>query len=132
MDRRRHIFSIVAMVTGTAMGQKKAGLSAAALARTANECVSTGEVCLAHCLDMMASGNGSMAACAKVVNELMAICTALEKLAVQNAPSLARQAVVALDACKRCEAQCRKFAAMPQCKACADACAACAAECAKA
>lgn len=103
---------------------------AAALAKSAAACVSTGEACLAHCHEMLAS-SPAMAACAKTVSELLAVCTALQKLASQNAPSLAKQAAVAADVCKRCEAECRKFAAMPPCKACADACAACAAECAK-
>jgi Cys-rich four helix bundle protein (predicted Tat secretion target) len=109
----------------------QAAANPAALARTASACVAAGEACLAHCHNMLAA-NTSMADCAKSVSEVIAICTALEKLAAQNAPALAKQAAVALDACKRCEAQCRKFASMPQCKACADACAACAAECAKA
>jgi Cys-rich four helix bundle protein (predicted Tat secretion target) len=132
---RRQLVPALALGVTAALSQsnaqtKKATGNAAALAKSAAACVSTCEACLAHCLEMLAS-SPAMAACAKNVNELIAVCTALEKLALQNAPSLAKQAAVALDVCKRCEAQCRKFANMPPCKACADACAACAAECAK-
>ena len=128
---RRHLFAAIpslALAT-TSFGQKP-GASPAALAKSAANCIEAGEICLAHCHDMLAN-SPAMAACAKTVSEVLAICTALERLAAQNAPTLAKQAAIALDACKRCDAQCRKFAAMPQCKACADACVACAAECAK-
>lgn len=128
---RRQLIPTLALAAATVGAQtKKATGNASALAKSSRECLSTSATCLAHCLDMLAS-NSSMAACAKSVNEVIAICTALEKLAIQNAPSLAKQAAVALDACKRCEALCLKFASMPPCKACADSCAACALECAK-
>jgi Cys-rich four helix bundle protein (predicted Tat secretion target) len=128
---RRHLVPALALGVTAAFSQtRKASGNPAALAKSAANCVSAGEACLAHCVDMLAT-SPAMAACAKTVTEVNAICTALEKLALQNAPSLAKQAAVALDACKRCEAQCRKFANMAPCKACADSCAACAAECTK-
>ena len=63
---------------------------------------------------------------------MVALCGALRTLAAQDAPSLPKLAAVAMDACGRCEAHCRKSAkTMAHCKECADACAACVAECRK-
>jgi Cys-rich four helix bundle protein (predicted Tat secretion target) len=102
------------------------------LARTASDCVSKGEVCLTHCYELLAQGDKSMASCAKTVREMLAICTALRSLASQEAPALPKVAGVALEACNRCEAECRKHEKThSQCKECGDACAACAAECKK-
>ena len=102
------------------------------LADTAGDCVSKGEVCLTHCYDLLSQGDKSMASCAKSVREMLALCGALRSIASQEAPTLPKLAAVALDACTRCEAECRKHEEMhPPCKTCADACAACAAECKK-
>jgi Cys-rich four helix bundle protein (predicted Tat secretion target) len=80
----------------------------------------------------MAEGDKSLAACARSVNALTAVCGALAVLAAQNSPLLARYAVVAKDVCKACEDECLKHAEKhAPCKACADACADCARECAK-
>jgi Cys-rich four helix bundle protein (predicted Tat secretion target) len=104
-----------------------------ALINTANDCVKTGDVCLAHCIDLMATGDKSLGECAKSVNELRATCGALGSLAAQSAPSLAKLASLAADVCKNCEAACRKHEKdHAPCKACAEACAACATECGKA
>ena len=101
-----------------------------ALADKASVCVSKGEVCLTHCYELLAQGDRSMASCAKSVREMLALCNALRSLASQQAPALPKLAAVALDACTRCEAECRKHEKMHiQCKECGDACAACAAEC---
>jgi len=110
--------------------QSSAGVANKALVGSASNCVSTGEVCLDHCIEMLASGDKSMAACARSVTELIAVCGALLSLAAQGAPSLPKLASVALDVCKRCETECRKHPHKP-CTDCAAACAACAAECRK-
>jgi Cys-rich four helix bundle protein (predicted Tat secretion target) len=101
-----------------------------ALVAAASDCVSKGEICLSHCLELLGTGDKSMAACSKSVNEMLAVCGALLSLAAQGAPSLSKLASVALDVCKRCETECRKHV-HSQCKDCAAACAACAAECKK-
>ena len=104
-----------------------------ALIDAASGCVSKADICLAHCHELLAAGDKSMGACTKTASEVLAICTALRSIAAQNAPSLARLASVALDSCKRCEAECRKHEKVHEvCKNCADACAACAIECKKA
>jgi Cys-rich four helix bundle protein (predicted Tat secretion target) len=135
MNRRQVLGGVgfLAVAAGTVeqgLSQGSAGVANKALVGTSSDCVSKGELCLTHCVEMLSTGDKSMAGCAKSVNELLAVCGALLALAAQGAPSLGKLASVALDVCKRCEAECRKHAHVP-CKDCATACAACAAECKK-
>ena len=101
------------------------------LVRTSSACVSTGDVCLTHCVDLLLQGDKSMADCAASVRQMLAVCNALLSLAAQDAPALRKIAAVALETCKSCEAECLKHKSHAPCQACADACAACAAECKK-
>ena len=102
------------------------------LVESALHCVKTADLCQAHCFDLLAEGDKALAACARSVTQLSAVCNALAVLAAQNSPLLPRYAGVAKDVCKACEEECRKHAEKHEpCKACADACAACAKECAK-
>ena len=103
-----------------------------AVMHSAAHCVMTGETCLDHCHQVLGEGDKSMAECARSVNELIAVCTALRSLAAQSAPRLPQMAKLALDTCLACEKECRKHEKKhEQCKACADACKECAAECRK-
>ena len=102
------------------------------LVESALHCVKTGNLCEAHCFDLLAEGDKAMAACARSVSGLIAVCNALAVLAAQNSPLLPRYAGVAKDVCNACEEECRKHAEKhAPCKACMDACDACAKECAK-
>jgi len=98
---------------------------------SAIHCVHTAELCQAHCFDLLAKGNQALAACARSVTALEAVCHTLAILAAQNSPHLPHYAAVAKEVCKACEDECRKHLEHPPCKACAEACAACAEECAK-
>jgi Cys-rich four helix bundle protein (predicted Tat secretion target) len=137
MKRRQFLGAVgLATAAGVATAQDhpdhaQGAAAHAALVHIASDCVSTGEVCLEHCHELLARGDKSMGACARSVSELTAVCGALRSLAAQNAPALAKVAAVALDVCNRCEAECRKLDKHPECKMCGDACAACAAECKK-
>ena len=102
-----------------------------ALADSATDCVQRGEVCLAHCHELLGDGDKAMAACAKSVNEMLAVCGALGSLAAQNAASLKQMAAVAADVCKRCEDECKKHSKHVECKDCGEACALCRKECLK-
>ncbi len=96
----------------------------------AGSCVMTGERCLAHCLVLLGDGDTSMAACSKAVNQMLAMCGALQDLAAQSSRLVPALAKVALDACSECEEACRKHAGKhAECKACGDACAECAKQC---
>ena len=105
----------------------------AGLISASADCLKTGEACLAHCLYLLGNGDTSVAACAQSVNELLATCTALMKLAGQDSKFVPALAKVAAEICTSCEKECRKHADHhPECKACAESCAACVKECKKA
>lgn len=96
------------------------------------DCMKAGEACLAHCLVLLGQGDKEMAGCAKAVNEMLALCTALFKLASQNSSRVPALAKVVADACASCEKECRKHDKKhAECKACAEACATCLKECKK-
>lgn len=104
----------------------------AALIATSADCLKTGEACLAHCLYLLGNGDKSVAACAQSVNELLASCTALMKLAGQDSRFVPAFAKVTAEVCASCEKECRKHADHhEECKACAESCAACLKECRK-
>lgn len=103
-----------------------------ALETSTAECRTAGEACLAHCLELLAQGDTTMAACAQNVNQMLAVCDALGRLAAQQSKYTPRLAALTADLCKDCEAECRKHEKEhAECKACADACAACLKECRK-
>jgi Cys-rich four helix bundle protein (predicted Tat secretion target) len=103
------------------------------LADAATDCVRKAEDCLPHCLNMLSTGDTTLAACAQSVRETMAVCQATAALAASGSKHLSDLAKVCADICKDCEAECRKHADKHQiCKDCADACAKTAQACAKA
>jgi len=55
-----------------------------ALALSASDCIQKGQACLSHCLILLGDGDKEMAACAKSVNQMLAICGALQQLANQT------------------------------------------------
>jgi len=104
-----------------------------ALADAAGACVSKGQVCANHCLDLMASGDKDLAACAKSVSQMLSLCNALQGLANQDAHYLPALAKVTMDACNDCEKECKKHADKhAPCKACMESCRTCADECSRA
>lgn len=101
-----------------------------ALAKSSAACLTVGEACLAHCLILLGDDDKAMAECAQSVNQMLAICASLHKLASQNSAYTARLARLAADVCSDCEKACRKHENKhAECKACADACAACLKDC---
>jgi Cys-rich four helix bundle protein (predicted Tat secretion target) len=98
----------------------------AALGAAAGDCVVKGDACLAHCLVLLGDGDKPMAECAKSVNQMLAICGAVQKLGAQGAPFTGKLTKLALDVWAECEKECRKHEKKHvECKACADACADC-------
>jgi len=93
-------------------------------------CINKGEVCLAHCIMLMGSGDKSVAGCARTVSETLALCESLRKLAAQGSPRAAEIAKIAMASCLDCEKECRKHEKKhAECRDCATACADCAKEC---
>lgn len=103
-----------------------------ALLQATSHCLMVGQMCIQHCMMLLSTGDKSLAECAKSVNDMGSVCTALQQLAAANSPHLPAMAKVALQVCEACEKECLKHAQhhVP-CKACADACKLCAAECRK-
>lgn len=101
-----------------------------ALIDTANACVAKGEVCVAHCMDLIKGGDTAMVDCMKSVSIMMPMTAALVRLAAMDAKRLKELAVVCKDVCADCEAECKKHADKHSvCKACMDSCTACIKEC---
>lgn len=97
---------------------------------TTGTCIQRGEVCVNHCLMLLADGEKEMAACARSVHEMLAICTALQKLASYESKQLSAMAKLAMNTCQACEDECRKHEKKhAACHDCAEACAACYKEC---
>jgi Cys-rich four helix bundle protein (predicted Tat secretion target) len=101
-----------------------------ALIAAASDCAIKGQICLSHCLDLLAGGEKEMLGCGKAVSETIAVCNALQALAIQGARSLKAMAKLAEDTCLACEKECRKHEDKhKECKDCAESCVACAKEC---
>lgn len=101
------------------------------LMKEATHCVTTGEVCLSHCLETFAGGDTTLAVCASKVRELIAATGSLAELSAMGSSYVPAMSKVVLQVCQDCEKECRKHEKHATCKACADACASCAEECRK-
>ncbi len=109
-----------------------AGGKYTALTLSAAECLRVGQICLAHCHELLAKGEREMAACAASVTDMLATCDALLKLAASESKHLPKMASIALALCDECEKECRKHEKKhAQCRDCAKACADCAEQCRK-
>ena len=92
-------------------------------ARAAAECVRTGEACLQHCLTLLSKGDTSLADCAQMVNQMLAVCRAVGPIADANGKYLRQTAQLCRDVCTDCERACRVHAEHHAiCKECADDC----------
>lgn len=141
MDRREMLGSMGALAMAAVAAQASAadhdhhhhhGAKNQALVDSASDCVKTGEACINHCLDLLAQGDKEMATCAKSVNEMLAVCAALQRLATTDSKFLPKYAKLAGEVCDACEKECRKHEKKhAECKACADSCAVCLKECKK-
>ena len=90
------------------------------------DCVKKGEACSAHCLILFKQGDNSVADCARSVQEMLAACNALARLATYDSRHLNAMAKVCIGICEDCEKECKKHSDKhAECKACADSCADC-------
>jgi Cys-rich four helix bundle protein (predicted Tat secretion target) len=103
-----------------------------ALIAAALDCISTGEVCANHCIEMLSDGDTSLKDCLRTVSAMLPMCPALVRLAAIEDKHLDELAKVFIAVCSDCEAACKKHEdEHAECKACAKSCAACIAECKK-
>ncbi len=132
---RRHLLRAAGVAALATLAQSARGDHAspgayAALVATASDCVATGQVCLAHCIRLLSEGDDSLSDCAKSLNQMLALCGALQNLAAQGAPLVPRLAAVTLQACNSCAEACEPHVGHhAECKACYDACQACIKQC---
>jgi len=95
----------------------------------AGKCIGAGQVCLQHCIGLLASGDTTMGDCARSTADMVAVSQAAQALAAGNSPQLKAQAAVALAAVNRCAEACKQHADKHAvCKACKEACEAAAKE----
>ena len=95
-----------------------------ALIDAALRCVSAGEACVPHCVDLVSKGDSSLAECLEHVLVMVPMCTAVSRAAGSDATRLKEIARLCGDICADCEVVCRKHAEHHAvCKASADACA---------
>ena len=118
---------LAAQGAGSAAAETTAGAGANpkvdALAQAAGTCTVAGNVCLQHCLTILAQGDRSLGGCAKAVSQMLALCDATSTLAAFDSQYTPRLAKLCIDVCADCEKACRPHAEHHAvCKACADAC----------
>ena len=98
----------------------------------AGHCVAAGQVCLNHCITLLSSGDTSMKDCAVAVNQMLALCGAIQNLAAQNSRLTPALAKVCVEACKQCAEACKAHATHhAECKACYESCLNCIKACEK-
>jgi Cys-rich four helix bundle protein (predicted Tat secretion target) len=103
-----------------------------ALIDAAMDCLKKGDLCTDHCIELVKTGDTSIADCLASVSDMEPMCKALAKLAANQSPHLTELVAVCISVCETCEKECRKHEKKhAQCKACADSCADCIKECKK-
>lgn len=96
------------------------------------DCVKTGQACNEHCIELVKSGDTSIADCMDVLAESLAMCTALAQMASHKSSHLPELAKLCIAVCEDCEKECRKHEKKhAACKACADSCNDCIKACKK-
>jgi Cys-rich four helix bundle protein (predicted Tat secretion target) len=116
--------------SGMNMDHSMHGSKHKGLIDTASACIAKGEVCVAHCIEMIKGGDTALADCMKSVSIMMPMCAALIRLAAMDATRLKEFAAVCKNVCADCEAECKKHADKhAACKECMESCTACIKEC---
>jgi len=87
-----------------------------------NDCTDKGTRCISHCLVAWNEGDLDLAACAKKVNEMNAICDGFSKLLAANSTHVKNYAKICKSVCNECAKECRKHDEHIECKECAEAC----------
>ena len=104
-----------------------------ALIDAASECNKVALACEKHCFDTFAMGDTSLAACAREVNEMIAICEATIKAATLEARYIKELIAICKKSGEACRAECLKHVKKHDiCRIAAEACDKCVQECDKA
>jgi Cys-rich four helix bundle protein (predicted Tat secretion target) len=93
------------------------------LVDAALECVAKGQACISHCLDLMASGDTSVAECTKSANLMTPFCDTFARFAVADSALLKDMAKMCVMVCENCEKMCHEHEdEHVECFECAQAC----------
>ena len=87
-----------------------------------NDCTDKGTRCISHCLVAWTESNLELAACAKKVNEMNAVCEGFSKLLAANSNHAKSYAKICKAVCNECAKECRKHDKHVECRECAEAC----------
>ncbi|MCW8901713.1 MAG: Csp1 family four helix bundle copper storage protein [Gammaproteobacteria bacterium] len=87
-----------------------------------NNCTDKGTNCISHCLVAWNEGDLELAACAKKVNEMNAVCDGFSKLLAANSGYVKEYAKICKAVCNECAKECRKHDQHHECRECAEAC----------
>lgn len=100
--------------------------SSGAVVSAAHGCLQAGDVCVAHCLKLLASGDTSMGPCSMAAREMVAAMQTVAVYAADGSKLLGAAAKLAIEACRVCADECKKHADKhADCKACLDSCTHC-------
>lgn len=146
MDRREAITTVgAAAVAAAAVTTLGAGVASAEqghkghvqenrneeLVKSASHCAMLAEQCVKVCYDQLEAGDKSMAECGRKLEELIATCNAIEKMAIYNSVNLKEMAKLTAKVCEESENECLKHKDHKQCVDCAKACRECIEQCKK-
>lgn len=91
--------------------------------RALSACDAAAGVCLSHCLQLMSSGDTSMAGCARTVRDVLSVCPTSQSLIESHSTLAGQQLVVCRAACQACLGECTPHAGHHKsCHDCAEAC----------
>ncbi len=108
---------------GAAAPRSALGEEETAIIHALAHCDMAGQACFTHCLELMAQGDATMAACARSVREMLGVCQATSGLIHSRSSLAAAQLAVCRDACGACRAACLPHVDHhATCSACAEAC----------
>lgn len=100
-----------------------------ALRASTADCNAAAADCARHCIEMLATGDTSLASCLVSVQRMQAIVVATNAVAASESKPSARTrelAAVCADFCRDCAKECEPHAEKhAECKACLDACRSC-------
>ena len=96
------------------------------LINAAIDCVTQGQLCRDHCIELVKIGDTSIADCLDVVTDTISMCKTLTQLAISHSPHLKTFAQVCMNVCKDCEKECLVHKDKhKECKDCMESCAKC-------
>ena len=139
MNRRDFVVAAGALAAaGSSRAASDAGSAAAGsptpeLVQLGSACVQVGELCEAHCFQLLATGDTSLANCARSANLMVAMCRSLVSASAQNSARLKEITRACGLVCRDCEAACKPHAGHHDiCRRCMESCRTCATACEKA